>query len=518
MLLALPVWFLHRKRWLFPWIVLVNLYLLSNVWYYRIYYSVMPLNSYLMVNNLRGLGPSIYASMRASDFWIVLPSICFAAGYSLFGRWKSGIGLRAAGFAVSLLLIFVTVIPPYFNDPNEFTHPWPWYRNEIMQAFHKYGLIGYWSYQIAYLHGCPPEEAEYAAQFVEAAERRASREPLTEEHRKNLIVVLAESLGSWPIGLEIGGTEATPFMNSLARDTSVIYFPRVLPQVKDGRSSDAQLMLNTGLLPLESGAAASLYGCRNTYPSLPKALARRGYTSASLICDSRHYWNQEATTKSYGFDRYHYELSRGPMRRADEELYENSLEILKELPQPFYAQLVTMSGHGPYSKSDLESPLNNADIPDEEAKYYLVATQYVDRCLGGFIDSLKVCGLYDKSIIVIMGDHDSVTRNQYEGRKKRELSDRYIPLFILNAPLKAETGKVIAQIDIYPSLLDLMHAQDYDFHGLGESFFRRQSDCAADHTEGWVGDNRSDSVRQYRKELWRVSDILLRTDYFKSRL
>lgn len=498
--------------------MLINLYLLSNVWYYRIYYSIMPLNSYLMVNNLRGLGPSICASMRASDLWIVLPSVCFAAGYSLFGRWKSGIRLRAAGFTVSLLLIVVTVIPPYFNDPNEFKHPWPWYRNEIMLGLHKYGLIGYWSYQIAYLHGCSSEEAEYAARFVEAAERHASREPLTEDHRKNLIVVLAESLGSWPIGLEINGTEATPFMNSLARDTSVIYFPRVLPQVKDGRSSDAQLMLNTGLLPLETGAAASLYGSRNTYPSLPKALARRGYTSASLICDSRHYWNQEATTKSYGFDRYHYELSRGPMRRADEELYENGLEILKELPQPFYAQLVTMSGHGPYAKSDLESPLNNADIPDEEAKYYLVATQYVDRCLGRFIDSLKTCGLYDRSIIVIMGDHDSITRNQYEGRKKRELSDRYIPLFILNAPLKAETGKVIAQIDIYPSLLDLMHAQDYDFHGLGESVFRRQSDCAADHSEGWVGGNRSDSVRQYRKELWRVSDILLRTDYFESRL
>lgn len=92
MLLALPVWFLHRKRWLFPWIVLVNLYLLSNVWYYRIYYSIMPLNSYLMVNNLRGLGPSICASMRASDLWIVLPSVCFAAGYSLFGRRIPGGG------------------------------------------------------------------------------------------------------------------------------------------------------------------------------------------------------------------------------------------------------------------------------------------------------------------------------------------------------------------------------------------------------------------------------------------
>ena len=348
MLLALPVWFLHRKRWLFLWIVLVNLYLLSNVWYYRIYYSIMPLNSYLMVNNLRGLGPSICASMRASDLWIVFPSVCFAAGYILFGRRISGGGgrrLRTTGLAVSLLLIVVVTIPPYFNDPNEFKHPWPWFRNEIMVGLHKYGLIGYWSYQAAYLHGCSAEENEYAAQFVEAAERRASREPIVADHRRNLIVVLAESLGSWPIGLEIDGTEATPFLNSLARDTSVLYFPRVLPQVKDGRSSDAQLMLNAGLLPLESGAAASLYGCRNTYPALPKALARRGYTSASLICDSRHYWNQEATSKSYGFDRYHYELSRGPMRHADEELYKNGLEILKELPQPFYAQMVTMSGH-----------------------------------------------------------------------------------------------------------------------------------------------------------------------------
>ena len=29
-----------------------------------------------------------------------------------------------------------------------------------MLGLHKYGLIGYWSYQIAYLHGCSSEEAE----------------------------------------------------------------------------------------------------------------------------------------------------------------------------------------------------------------------------------------------------------------------------------------------------------------------------------------------------------------------
>lgn len=31
MLLALPAWGLRKKRWLFPWIAVVTLYLLSNV-------------------------------------------------------------------------------------------------------------------------------------------------------------------------------------------------------------------------------------------------------------------------------------------------------------------------------------------------------------------------------------------------------------------------------------------------------------------------------------------------------
>ena len=107
-----------------------------------------------------------------------------------------------------------------------------------------------------------------------------------------------ESQASWPIGLEIDGRKVQPFLDSLARDTSVLYFPKVLPQVKDGRSSDAQLLINTGLLPAATGAASSLYGSRNTYPSLPKALKKRGYTSASFVCDFKSYWNQVATNRS----------------------------------------------------------------------------------------------------------------------------------------------------------------------------------------------------------------------------
>ena len=89
MLLALPAWFLHKKRWVLLWIALADLYLLSNVWYYRNYGNVMPLPSYLMVRNLDGLGPSIRSSIRLRDLWIVLPSVCFAVCYPFLSRYDS---------------------------------------------------------------------------------------------------------------------------------------------------------------------------------------------------------------------------------------------------------------------------------------------------------------------------------------------------------------------------------------------------------------------------------------------
>ena len=197
MLLALPVWFLHKKRWVLLWIALADLYLLSNVWYYRNYGNVMPLPSYLMVRNLDGLGPSIRSSIRLRDLWIVLPSVCFAVCHPFLSRYDSkggGKRFRIVWCAGCLLFIAAVVALPYRHDRNSFSHPWPCFRNELMVGYREFGLINYWIYEIGCLQGCSDEEKQYAAQFVEASERRAFRDPLAPEHRKNLIVVLMESL------------------------------------------------------------------------------------------------------------------------------------------------------------------------------------------------------------------------------------------------------------------------------------------------------------------------------------
>ena len=522
LLLALPAWGLRKKRWLFPWVAAVTIYLLSNVWYYRNYGTLMPLSSYLMVYNLPTIGRSLWLSLRATDLMLLLPPLLFMGWYAGVGhRWSAPQGggkysrfrILATGFC--LLVIVLITTPPYLCYNNmDMGYPCRRFQMEPILAVRKYGMLHFWIAQFQQMKRCTPGEIGFATNYVQAAKQLHPRTQLVEPHHRNLILILTESLCAWPVGLKVGGTEVTPYLNSLARDTTVLYFPKVLPQVKDGRSSDAQLLLNTGLLPLASGAAAGIYGL-NTYPSLPKALKEQGYTSISLTCDNRTVWNQDATSRSYGFDRLYERMDQGRLcPESDSILFERTLSILQKLRKPFYAQIVTFSGHDPV-ETTFGSALRQAGIPDRNVMNYLIITQFVDRSIGRFIEALREAGLYDESIVVIVGDHDStITRNRYEGRTERTLEDRYIPLFVLNAPLKTETGKVIAQSDIYPSLLDLMGAADYPFHGLGESVFRHQSDCAADFDGEWAGGNTDDSVRRRRLEAWRVSDILLRSDHF----
>ena len=96
--------------------------------------------------------------------------------------------------------------------------------------------------------------------------------------RRHGIIILAESLESWVLERTVEGQELTPRLNALLRDSQTIYAPHILSQVKGGRSIDAQLMINTGLLPIESGAYSLKYP-HSTYPSLVRALRRCGRMS-----------------------------------------------------------------------------------------------------------------------------------------------------------------------------------------------------------------------------------------------
>ena len=223
---------------------------------------------------------------------------------------------------------------------------------------------------------------------------------------------------------------------------------------------------------------------------------------------------------AYGFDRlYDRFKKKDSWDKADEYLFNESIQHIKDIHQPFYAQIVTLSMHEPYIyPQDKNSKLLDLKIfNNEEVRNYLIAVNLFDKRLAHFLQELKKAGLYDNSIIVITGDHEQMTYNQYEGRQELKASDCFVPLIILNSPLPCKhQDKVIGQVDIYPSLLCLMGCNNYEFNGLGENIFGDSISNYATFRTGIAagGIQVPESVKKRRNELWHISDILLRMDYF----
>ena len=76
--------------------------------------------------------------------------------------------------------------------------------------------------------------------------------------------------------LNIDGTEheVTPFLNSLYHSQSTLAFSNIFNQVKAGKTSDAETMLETGLFGLDQGSFMVNYGGTNTQQAAPFILSK----------------------------------------------------------------------------------------------------------------------------------------------------------------------------------------------------------------------------------------------------
>lgn len=117
----------------------------------------------------------------------------------------------------------------------------------------------------------------------------------------------------------------------------------------------------------------------------------------------------------------------------------------------------------------------NEGVSDETAQKlirgYMASTTYVDAQMGKVIQALKDEGLYDNTIIIVWGDHGYHLTDHGKWRKNTgyNISLRS-PLMIKKAhDHEAQViDQVVQNIDIYPTLLDLLNIEqpeDIILHG-----------------------------------------------------
>ncbi|MDE7497563.1 sulfatase-like hydrolase/transferase, partial [Streptococcus agalactiae] len=107
--------------------------------------------------------------------------------------------------------------------------------------------------------------------------------------------------------LNIDGKEhvVTPFINSLYHSKETVSFSNFFHQVKAGKTSDAETLMENSLFGLSSGSFMVNYGGENTQFAAPHILAQNGgYSSAVFHGNVGTFWNRNNAYKQWGYDYF----------------------------------------------------------------------------------------------------------------------------------------------------------------------------------------------------------------------
>ena len=518
LLLLSPYWLLRRRwRWL-VWIplTLLTVWCLMQVCYCRAYDDLMPWQSLTLTQNVNStLAATTLSLLRWQDLLILVPYLLLVA-VCLLGRRTREDGERIRPFLLSLAGCLLLSLAGYLvkgeNYEKRFLHNF-----SNRGYFAQNGMIPYGAFSLYQAlfnnHKVTDEERAMVDRFLAEDCPNYTDNPYSADGRRNLVLIIVESLHTWPIGMQVDGREVTPVMNSLVAGDSVIYAPHVLFQTSHGHSSDAHFIYNTGLLPLRDGVVAVHHG-DGPYPTLAAALP--GYDCREIICTPGVNWNQNVTARTYGFDTlYTREHLAAALKRQgnidDAALIDFAGGLLPSLHQPFFLEMVTMTMHAPYTDGKLPpSWITASDTLNAEARGYLNCVHLTDSCIGVFINDLQRHGLAGNTVLAIVSDHTQLYRNRVMGISDYDAvpDDWGIPLIIAGCDTTLRYDAVIGQVDVYPTLLDVMGANAYPWKGLGHSILRYPvAGAIQPRNMSVIGD--STALTPQQRKAWDISRLLI---------
>lgn len=305
------------------------------------------------------------------------------------------------------------------------------------------------------------------------------------EKGKNVFIFHLESFQQFLINYKSDGEEVTPNINRFYADQHTMSFDNFFNQVGQGKTSDAETMLETSLYGLPSGSSMTSYGSSNTYQALPAFLDQGGYATASMHGDVGSFWNRDNTYKSWGYqyffdsayfdDKDDYNNGYG---MKDKIFLKQSAKYLEQLPQPFYAKIITVTNHYPYDLDKQNQSIAKTKTGDKTVDGYVQTAHYLDQAFGEFINYLKKSGLYDNSMIVAYGDHYGISNNHPKALAKllgKKSVSKYdlamlekVPFMIHSNNLQGGVNHTYGgEIDVMPTLMDLLGIKDDDTIQLG---------------------------------------------------
>ena len=484
--------------------LLLFVWLISNSIYYREFTDFVTVNTMLASSKVSaGLGAAALELFRPWDVIYILDFPILAFFFlKKWVRMDNRPFNKRASFAVtslSAMLFSANLFLAEIDRPELLTRGFSNYY--VVRALGLPAFLGYSANQTyaANKERSKASEADLkpVEEYIQQHYAKPNPEYFGMAKGRNVIYIHLESFQQFLIDYKLNVNdkeyEVTPFLNSLYHSNETFAFSNVFNQVKAGKTSDAETMIETGLFGLNQGSFMVNYGGTNTQQAAPFILSKNGYNSSAVFHgNAGSFWNRNTAYKQWGYN-YFFDASYFTKQNSsnsfqyglnDKYMLRDSIKYLERLQQPFYTKFITVSNHYPYTTSlsgdDLGFPL--AKTQDETINGYFATANYLDSSIKAFFDYLKESGLYKNSIIVLYGDHYGISNSRNPSLaplldKNSETWSSYDNAMLQRVPYMVvipgmDKGRIIdtygGEIDMLPTLEHLLGIDSQKFLQVGQ--------------------------------------------------
>ncbi|MBU8768903.1 LTA synthase family protein [Cytobacillus oceanisediminis] len=498
--LGIAFFFKGRRKYIALMVMyfLLSFLLFANAVYYRFFNDFITLPTLTQTQNFGDVSGSISSLLQPTDIFFFLDFIVLA-GLLVFKvvkvETKDLTRRRSAALIyASLAISFANLGLAETDRPELLTRGFD--RNYIVKYLGMYNYTIYDAVQSTKASAqrvmADSSDTTEVINFTKSNYAEPNPKYFGKAEGMNVIYLHLESIQTFLMNYELHGEEVTPFLNSLIEEENTTYFDNFFHQTAQGKTADAEFILENSLYGLPQGSAFTTKGM-NTYNAAPAILKDKGYTSAVFHGNSGSFWNRNEIYKSFGYDNFfdagYYDLKPENMADyglMDKPFFEQSMPYLKSLKQPFYSKFITVSHHYPYHMDQELATIEPHTTGDKSVDNYFQTARYADEALKQFFEQLKASGLYENSVIVMYGDHYGISKNHNKAMEQvlgKEISAfdsaglQRVPLFIrvpgMEGGVNHEFG---GQIDLMPTLMHLLGIDTKQYLQFGTDLLSEQHD------------------------------------------
>ena len=487
-----------RSRYIIGVSFILSLVLFGNVAFYRFYNDFVTLPVLFQTSNFGDLGTSAGAIISYADLLFFVDVVALFIVARLVKKQEQQFTIRKdvrrAYFVMSAAILFLNLGLSEIERPQLLTRA---FDRELLVK--NIGTFNYHLYDV-YVQSKSSAQRALAdgselteiSNYVSANQSTVNAEMFGKYKGRNLIVVSMESLQSFVLNNDMNGYEVTPFLNSLTKDQDTYYFNNFYHQTGLGKTSDSEFIFENSMYGVGGGAVFFTRG-GNTYNSLSERLGENDYFTSVLHPNGKTFWNRDMMYQSLNIEKF-YDIDSYDVNDEnsvswglkDKPFFEQSVTHIKEMPQPFYTRLITLTNHHPYILDEEDKSIPEYDSNSGTLNRYFQTVKYMDEALEQFFNQLKESGVYENSIIVMYGDHYGISELHNKSMAKYLEKDKItpydsallqsVPLFV-HIPGSGEgevIDKVAGQVDLRPTILHLLGIDTSKDLQLGSDLFSEE--------------------------------------------